>query len=118
MELKEFIKATITAVAESIDELNQEISEIATVNPKVVRPLDSQAHTDKLINAIKVRSDGYVLDGRFIQDIEFNLAVTETKSNEKGGGVILQVVNAKLKDRKKKEHVNTVKFSIPVAFLK
>ena len=53
---------------------------------------------------------------RKVIDVEFNLSITEVKSNDKSGGVKIKVVDAGINSKKEIENFNTVKFSIPVAF--
>lgn len=119
MELKEFIKATITAIAESVEELNNELKEKAIVNPKEVRMLNDSSQTDRLLHVLEYgHAVGSINDGRLVQDIEFNLAITEAQRNEKGAGIRIEVISAGVNNKKEIENINTVKFSIPVAFLK
>ena len=119
MELKEFIKATITAVAESIEELNEDKNLVkkAIVNPKELNPLGDKTQSDKLIYRIE-RGLGEDTSQRIIQDIKFNLAVTEAEETGKDGGVRLKVVDFSMNNKTELKNVNMVKFFIPVAFLK
>ena len=117
MELKEFIKATITAIAESVEELNNEIADKVVVNPKHIGFLDeSYGRSDKLVEVIERNNNNKITKGYIIQDVEFNLVITEVKKNEKGTGLSIEVFNAKINTKKGTENTNTVKFSIPVAF--
>jgi hypothetical protein len=110
MELKEFIKATITAISESIEDLNKKLENKANINPKSVNMLDrsGKSQTDRLINVLGYGKDG-VPYGSLIQYVEFNLAITEAKEKEKGGGIRIEVINAGVNSKKEIENINTVK---------
>lgn len=118
MELKEFIKATITTIAESIEELNDEIGDKVMVNPKNIDMIDRDGRNDKLVSVLAYGAQGNIKDARLIQEIEFNLAISEAKVNDAGGGLNIKVFSAEVNKGNAKQNANTVKFTIPVAFLK
>lgn len=113
MELKEFIKATITTIAEAIEELNDELSDKVVVNPHNARMLDKDSQTDKLVCILEGKNNE-----RLIQYIEFNLTISDVSERTSGGGLVISVFKADVNGKKGTENNNTVKFSIPVAFLK
>ena len=118
MELKEFIKATITAIAESIDELNGELEGKAVVNPKSVDLVNKHAHNDSLIYVLRYGAHDNIADGRLIKEVEFNLVVSDAVKTKKGVSLNVNIASAGIANTKGGENVNTVKFSIPVAFMK
>lgn len=106
MELKDFIKGTITAIAESVKELNEELSTVGVVvNPR-------SAMFEGNINKMIHQSNGVA--SSLIHEIEFNLSVTQAKDTEAGGGIKIFVLSGGLNDKTKIENLNTVKFSIPI----
>jgi hypothetical protein len=113
MELKEFIKATITSISESIEDLNTELNGKVVVNPGTVE-IHSQSSDREILSTVKT-VDGKV-EARRVLDVEFNLVISEVKKNEKGGGLSIEVFKAGINNKKEMENHNTVKFSIPVAF--
>ncbi len=120
MELKEFIKGTITAIAESVEELNLDLKDQVEVNPKGVHSLgDCKTTTDVLVNVLEYH-EGTITPKwcTLIQNIEFNLVITEAKSNQKGGGLRIEVFSAGVNTKKEIENMNTVKFSIPISLKK
>lgn len=115
MELKDFIKGTVTAISESITELNEELGDKASVSPSNFKWDGDNALPDKgLVVTTKIINKKEHV--RQVIDVEFNLSITEVKSNVKGGGVKIKVVDAGVNSKKEIENFNTVKFSIPVAF--
>lgn len=113
MELKEFIKATITSIGESIGELNKEFNGKIIANPDNMYIHHESSGKEILTTNRDI--DGEV-ETRRILDIEFNLVISEVKKDEKGGGLSIEVFKAGINNKKEMENHNTVKFSIPVAF--
>ena len=73
MELKDFIKGTISDIAMAIKELNNEVSNTGLlVNP-------DNHEQDKAGNS------SFIGDGRIIKDIEFNLSLSASDITEAGG---------------------------------
>jgi Trypsin-co-occurring domain 2 len=108
MDLKDFIKETITDVASAITELQIELEQSGVIiNPPVdfkdssVFEPDSSSHTF-----------------RRIQTIEFDVAVTaasETSGGGKGGLKVLSFeAGAEGKHSRQNEQVSRVRFSIPL----
>ncbi len=74
MELKDFIKGTISDIATAIKELNEEKSDIGLlVNPNNY-------------DLITKREYSTIGDGRIVKDIEFNLSISASDTTETGGG--------------------------------
>ncbi len=108
MDLKDFIKATITGIVEATRELQEAFGPVdVIVNPPV---------------SAKDR-DLYEVDGaqntyRQIQIVEFDVAISATAGTEGGGNAGLKIlsVEASMKGQhsRSNEQVSRVKFSIPV----
>lgn len=106
MQLKDFIKTALIEIAEAVKEADLEYAKMGgAVNPQNVYGEGNYTYTNKQ-KVVKV------------SDIEFNLVVSESheKGSEKGGGLNLKVLSAKLGDSKASSQsiVNTIKFSIPL----
>lgn len=106
MELKTFIKQTITDIKDAIQELNEEMKEEdAVVNPTNV--CDSK-HS--------------YLEGSYrnVTDISFDLSLTATEENGKEGklGVMSNIINlgGTAKSGTTNENINRIQFTIPVCF--
>ena len=102
MELKDFIKKTVTEISSAIIELNQ----------------DKDVKFGLAINPIPdnhVEGTKYTNDGRVIQDIEFNLQVSVSEKTDIGGKLGIKVLNVGMSNGKSEETVNTIKFSLSVA---
>jgi hypothetical protein len=108
MDLKDFIKETISAIADATEELQAEYLDAGLiVNP----PTDSNG-TDVYETNSKVHTY------RRIKEIEFDVAVS-AESNTKGGGAAgLRVLSVELKGgaehARSSETVSRVQFSIPI----
>ena len=104
MELKDFIKGTISDIAMAIKELNDEVSDTGLlVNP-------DNHEQDKAGNS------SFIGDGRIIKDIEFNLSLSASDTTEAGGGLKINVLRAGISNETNNSTVSTIRFSIPVVF--
>lgn len=104
MELKDFVKGTISDIALAIKELNDEKSNIGLlVNPN---------------NYDQVKADKYsfIGDGRLVKDIEFNLSISASDTTEAGGGLKINVLKAGISNETNNSTISTIRFSIPVVF--
>lgn len=106
MELKEFIKQTITDIKDAISELNQESeSDNAVVTPQNI---DDLKHP---------KTEG---THRNVTDIQFDLSlsVMEEKGKEGKLGVMNSIVSlgGTAKTGATHENVNRIQFTIPVCF--
>jgi len=102
IELKDFIKGTISDIALAIKELNEENADIGLlVNPN---------------NYDQIRTNEYSLigDGRLVKDIEFNLSISASDTTEAGGGLKINVLKAGISNETNNSTVSTIRFSIPV----
>lgn len=101
MELKDFIKGTISDIAIAIKELNNEKSDMGLlVNPN---------------NYDCIIKDEYSIgDGRVVKDIEFNLSISASDTTEAGGGIKINVLKAGINNETSNSTVSIIKFSIPV----
>lgn len=106
MELKEFIKATITDIVDAVDELKVELNEKGAV----VDPFGSyNLSQTRLI----YKKDGYSYPA---QDIEFSLSLSVSKESKKGGKITLNVIGAGMGKTTGTENQTHVKFSIPIVY--
>lgn len=105
MELKEFIKSTVTQISEAVYELNDELEE----HKVIVNPSGNNQISRYIIT-------GY--DDRIVTDIEFDLSLSIQENRESGAkiGVVASIVGIGLnsKDNKMNEAATRVKFSLPV----
>ena len=108
MELKDYIKQSITSISEAITEAQEELIEKGTfVNPKNLYPDSNKNYY--------LHESG----GNIATNIDFEISVTVEEKNvgEKEGGVdILKVVSAKAGQTNSNSHetINKLKFSIPL----
>ncbi|KAB4116157.1 hypothetical protein [Bacteroides uniformis] len=106
MELKSFIKSTITQIVESIEELNAELSsDTVIVNPTDVKKAD----TPFINKNYKTHS---------ISNIDFDLTVSITDNAETGAkvGVMASVIGlgASSKEGTQNASISKIRFNIPV----
>lgn len=102
MELKDFIKGTISDIAIAIKELNDEKSDMGLlVNPN---------------NYDRIVKDEFSMigDGRIVKDIEFNLSISASDTTEAGGGIKINVLKAGINNEISNSTISAIKFSIPV----
>jgi hypothetical protein len=110
MDLKDFIKNTITSISTAILESQEELSEKGViVNPEKVEIGKSG---EKLL-----RSDGW----RYVQNLEFDILVAaEEGEGSKGSGGLKVAgvfsIGGDISESNKLQNSNKIKFSIPVAF--
>lgn len=112
MELKDFIKGTITAITEAVSELNNELSDKGVVVSPGSARLLTKGNND---------SDRYVCtvdrkDYGLIHDVEFNLSISETDNTNAGGGIKIKVIDVGISNSAGKITSNNIKFSIPVVY--
>lgn len=108
MELKEFIKTTLTQISQGITEAKDELEgKDMIVNPA---GLASNSNGEKYL-----RTDGW----RYVQEIEINVGVTAIeKEGEKAGiGIVTGILSggAQASSDNSNQTVSTIKFNIPVA---
>lgn len=111
MELKDFMKAVISAITEIIEEVNREGKGKIIANPDKLRFVDN-----KLVYPMR-ESNKNILEGRLVQELEFSLALTESKNVSNSGSLRLNVINVGAKNQKSKDNMSVVKFTIPIVFL-
>lgn len=111
MDLKDFIKNTITSISGAIEESQNELNnKDVIVNPKFIIKADGGF----IIN------DDLRTNLRYVQNIGFDIQVIaeEKKDSNLGGG--LKVVGLNIGGAKGSEHIhqntNRIKFSIPIKF--
>jgi hypothetical protein len=110
MDLKTFIKSTITSISEAIVESQNELSSKGVIiNPEKV---EIGKNGEKLL-----RSDGW----RYVQNLDFDILVAVEESEAAKGGAGLKVagliaVGGDLSESNKNQQSNRIKFIIPVAF--
>lgn len=103
MELKDFIKGTISDIALAIKELNDEKAGIGLF----VNPVDCHCLSKGLSETG---------DGRLVKDVEFNLSISASETTEAGGGIKINVLKAGISNEANNSTISTVRFSIPVSF--
>ena len=111
MEIKDFVKATITQITEAIEELNQELASRETiVNP---RGLDQHS------GGVPIGGDRATLS-HTAQIIEFDLLLQVTEGHGSGGrlGIFTSWVGLGGESKTEMENAaaSRIKFSIPVVF--
>jgi len=110
MDLKDFIKNTISSISEAILESQAELKDKGViVNPEKV---EIGKTGEKLL-----RSDGW----RYIQNLEFDILVAVEDKQESGGRGKLKIagivdIGGGLSDENLNKYSNRLKFSIPIAF--
>ncbi|MCI1683794.1 MAG: hypothetical protein LKI39_14765 [Bacteroides sp.] len=102
MNLKDFIKSTISEISSAVIELKAENESTGLI----VNPRD--------IGGPYII--GVVDDKREVSRIDFNLTVSEEDTIDSGGGIKINVLNAGLNNKNSNQAVNTVSFSILVAY--
>lgn len=98
MELKEFIKATVSDIAQAVKELNEELADTGlVVNP----------------GGLDIPRDTVSLDSsRLVKEIDFQVLVSAHK--ESGGSFHIQVVGLEMGNQSQAGTVSTIHFAIPV----
>ena len=110
MDLKDFIKTTISSISEAILESQQELQEKGIiVNPEKV---EIGKNGEKLL-----RTDGW----RYIQNLEFDVLVTVEDQKSGAGKAELKVasiinIGGGLSEQNSTQNQSRIKFNIPVAF--
>jgi hypothetical protein len=110
MDLKEFIKTTISSISEAILESQEELQQKGViVNPEKT---EIGKTGERLL-----RSDGW----RYVQELDFDILVgVEEKQNGDGKGELkvagLLAIGGGISEENLSKNQNRIKFSIPVAF--
>ena len=110
MDLKDFIKTTISSISEAILESQEELKDKGVIiNPEKT---EIGKTGDKLL-----RSDG----SRYIQNLDFDvfLAVEDKQGDDLNGGLKVAgfiSIGGGISDENINKNHNRIKFSIPVAF--
>lgn len=117
MNLKEFIKETITEISSAITECNNELSSNGTiVNP---RNVFGAAHGSEKIYGYMAKPTEEKNNRRPVHLVNFDVAVTATDKTGKKGGIGIAVGSIGLGAQGKSEAENVsfskLTFSIPVA---
>ena len=102
MDIKEFIKETISGISDAVKELNAEKGKEGLI----VAPTNYK-HIEKA-PYLKLQDD------RIVELIEFNLAVTVSDKSNTGGGLKISVLNAGINSEAATSSCSTIRFSIPV----
>lgn len=109
MDLKEFVKETISAIADATIELQEQYKE----NQVLVNPPAAQSGTD----VYQEGSANYTF--RRVRDVEFDVALTigaETGGKGKAGLKVFSAeIGGSVENTKSQEQVSRVKFSIPLS---
>lgn len=102
ISLKDFVKGTISDIAEAIRELN-------TGDDLVVNPYDR-----KFPNGCQEKS--MAGNNAYISYVEFNVEVVSSKSAKNEGGITIRVLNGNIGKNQSNETSSTVRFTLPVVF--
>ena len=110
MELKEFITATITAIAEATSDLQSALAK----NGIIINPPTDQSGS----GVFEEKSAEFTL--RRVQTVSFDVAVTASTglSGEGGGGIKVwsAEIGGKIEKSSNDERVSRVQFEIPMTF--
>lgn len=109
MELKDFVKNTISEISLAILESQEELqAKGVIVNPEKVEV----GHNGEKV----LRSDGW----RYVQNIEFDISITVDDKEETGAKGGIKVMGVELgagaKSQNSLQQLNKIKFNLPVAF--
>lgn len=112
MELQEFIQKTLVQIAKGISEANLKLADIgATANPKNFSPSCDAGHSH---GHCTPDSPGF----KYVQLIEFDVAVYASEGTEKSGGIGIAVASIGLGGKAKSESSTSseshIRFSIPM----
>lgn len=119
MDLKEFVKESIVQISHGIEEANSEISGMgAMVNPMYVQMNSDKAQS---YGRTTSRNNDYPNpDGKIIQKLEFDVALTAESGQQGSAGAKLSIASIGIGADGKKESSNRsesrLRFSIPVVF--
>jgi len=105
MELNDYIKKVLEQIAEGVRAAQETVSQNGgAVNPRLIEVREMLGRT---------------ADGNMAQLVEFDIAVTVTKTSEGGGGATLSVLSFGFELGGKKDASNEathrVKFAVPLA---
>ena len=110
MDLKQFIKATISAIAEASSELQDEFASSGII----INPPSALSGSD----VYQPGSSNYTF--RRVQNVRFDVAVTAASAAVGGGSAGIKVWSAELGGKAEKtssdERVSRVQFQIPMTF--
>jgi Trypsin-co-occurring domain 2 len=108
LDLKEFIKATISAIAEATSELQEQFGQDGIL----INPPSAQSGSD----VYQPKSRNYTM--RRVQRVSFDVAVTAGTSTSGGGSGGIKVwsaeIGGKLEKSASDERVSRVQFEIPM----
>lgn len=110
MDLKDFIRSTITSISEAVIESQEDLKDKGViVNPE---RMETGKTGEKLL-----RNDGW----RYVQNLEFDILVAVDEKADKGGKAELKIagigsVGGGMATENLIKNSNRLKFSIPVAF--
>ncbi|AJJ46409.1 hypothetical protein IBE11_03795 [Francisella tularensis subsp. novicida] len=123
MDLKDFIKETITQIGESIMEIQEHFDSKnidAIVNPREIDKSDFASYSATYsATGINFKGEKYTKKdvSRIVDNIEFDVAITVEQDDKKGIGGKLKVfgagIGAEANQINKLANVSTVKFKIP-----
>ncbi len=107
MELKDFIKTTISQIADAVEELNDEYKDKGMiVNPRTFYPIEqlSQVRSGNLYSTII--------------NVDFDLDLVVENSNKKGGNIGVFAgalkMGGSLGNNESSKSANRLKFSVPI----
>ena len=110
MELKDFVKSTITSINEAIIDSQNELKDKGVI-------INSEKTSIGTSGRKHLNSKGV----RFVQDVDFEISVEIDEKSEKEGGGKLKVANlislgGGISNEYTSTNLNKIKFTIPIAF--
>jgi hypothetical protein len=109
MELKDFIKGTITAIIESVSELNNELADKGVIIAPRNAQLAIHGVNDKNIFVEAATKAP-------IYNVDFNLSISESSASDGKSGVNIKVIDLGTSNKIGNENLNSVRFTIPIIF--
>lgn len=100
MELKEFIKGVLSDIANAVKESQEELKEIAVVNPP---------------NNVSTHPMGGKVSSYDKHTIDFDIAVSASSEKDKGVGIkVFSAIGGEMASNSTSQEYSRIKFSIPV----
>ncbi|WP_077753600.1 hypothetical protein [Shewanella psychrophila] len=116
MELKDFIKTSITEICFAIEEANKELADSeAIVNPGSIQvnSEESQAYGRQSTKAVHE-------ERKLVQKIDFDIAVQAQEGEKAGGGAKISIasigIGASAETTSQSKSESRLKFSIPIIY--
>ncbi|MBK0327682.1 hypothetical protein I5535_10255 [Rhodobacteraceae bacterium F11138] len=111
MDIKDFVKETIGSIIDASKDLQDKYEDDGVViNPPIAKGKDGGDFFEE---------GNITHTARRVRDVEFDIAVTASKSTQGGGKASLKIMSAEAgldgSHQRRNEEVSRVRFSVPVA---